>query len=599
MAQSMNPSIPLDEYGSIQRSMPPRSMYGSRQDNQDFMDYDLMKREQKRALSAMADRASRDDQHYKGMSRAPMRESATGRYPGGGRSGGAMHREELMQQPPPLGSSRTSRSLMELEGQMMQLEKQIEMRRRNEEMLKRELEREQISRNRSMSAYPMMGSSSSSSRSSYQPPPPSFPMPVVPPLDFMRTMMPPPPLIPPPMPMHSQMRFSRDASPMMMRKTPVVHGGRSGMPQLEDEDVICVEDDDFSAEGFINSGIYGSGSSSREVMMGRRKLAPVQKASVRNRLGGAAAADLGGPGGLVTSKNRPSVEKAQLMDGVGPGGLAGRIGGTNVSNRLGLQSGGAGGGLGNRLGAPKSAINRLSVGAAGGANAKTRLALKSNVKPKGEMKMNILRIMPVPSETSEDEVKAVFEDSSNIVSVTFSKPRKNRTGPGEVCVALVEFDSVENCEGAFEGLATDLQIGDMACKAQLGAEKVGAAEEGNAEVEEPSQKKCLCIMPIPASTSEEEIKEVLVNPMNVTSVSFTQPRRNKYGPGEVCCAIVEFDSGNSCAEAFEAAAAAGELEVGAMKCKAQLSDGQRKRRNEGGGFFPAKRQYMGFKGGFM
>ena len=46
--------------------------------------------------------------------------------------------------------------------------------------------------------------------------------------------------------------------------------------------------------GSVFAGIYGSSSSSREVMMGRRKLAPVQKASVRNRLGGAAAADLGG-----------------------------------------------------------------------------------------------------------------------------------------------------------------------------------------------------------------------------------------------------------------------------------------------------------------
>ena len=70
MAQSMTPSIPLDEYGSAQRSMP-RSMYGPRQDTQDHMDYDLMKREQKRALSAMADRASRHDQPYKAMHRGP------------------------------------------------------------------------------------------------------------------------------------------------------------------------------------------------------------------------------------------------------------------------------------------------------------------------------------------------------------------------------------------------------------------------------------------------------------------------------------------------------------------------------------------------
>ena len=55
-----------------------------------------------------------------------------------------------------------------------------------------------------------------------------------------------------------------------------------------------------------------------------------------------------------------------------------------------------------------------------------------------------------------------------------SKPRKNRAGPGEVCVALVEFDSVENCEKAFEGLS-DLEIGGMACKAQLGGEKVNVS----------------------------------------------------------------------------------------------------------------------------
>ena len=73
MAKTMNARnerLPLAEYGSSQRSLGPGSrripsVYESRQRTQELMDYDLMKREQKRALSAMADRASREEELYK------------------------------------------------------------------------------------------------------------------------------------------------------------------------------------------------------------------------------------------------------------------------------------------------------------------------------------------------------------------------------------------------------------------------------------------------------------------------------------------------------------------------------------------------------
>ena len=45
----------------------------------------------------------------------------------------------------------------------------------------------------------------------------------------------------------------RHPSPVMIRKTPLARAGMAA--QLEEDDVVCVDDDDFAAEGFIDSGI--------------------------------------------------------------------------------------------------------------------------------------------------------------------------------------------------------------------------------------------------------------------------------------------------------------------------------------------------------
>ena len=85
------------------------------------------------------------------------------------------------------------------------------------------------------------------------------------------------------------------------------------------------------------------------------------------------------------------------------------------------------------------------------------------------------------------------------------------------------------------------------------------------------RKNALVIMPIPASTSEDEIKAVFVNATHISSVSFTKPRKNRFAPGEICCAIVEFDAPETCAEALESVSSS-ELEIAGMKCKAQKSE---------------------------
>ena len=190
---------------------------------------------------------------------------------------------------------------------------------------------------------------------------------------------------------------SRSQSPLMIRKVPQSRPGElegNTLVELEnDDDVLCVDDGDFDAEGFINSG-----GASREVLMGRRKLAPGQKAPVKNRLGVGTTNEGGGPG-VVTAKNRFPIEGTipDLMGVANPtkkAGLADRIGGSSpatLEERLGVEgtymggisvSGRLGGGLGkanmmNRLGAANSALSRLS-GVGNSGDARSRLSANAS-----------------------------------------------------------------------------------------------------------------------------------------------------------------------------------------------------------------------------
>merc|ERR1719240_1614034 len=110
---------------------------------------------------------------------------------------------------------------------------------------------------------------------------------------------------------------NRPKSPVMIRNVP-----RQRPEELDDfagdDDIVCVDDDDFAAEGFIREG-----GTPREVLMGRRKLAPGSKAPVRNRLGGGS--------GLVTAKNKTRVP--DLMGGASPNNASG----ASLGERLGME----------------------------------------------------------------------------------------------------------------------------------------------------------------------------------------------------------------------------------------------------------------------
>ena len=74
-------------------------------------------------------------------------------------------------------------------------------------------------------------------------------------------------------------------------------------------------------------------------------------------------------------------------------------------------------------------------------------------------------------------------------------------------------------------------------------------------------------MPIPASTSKEQIQDLFANSSHINCVTTTKPKKNQFSAGEVCCAFVEFDSAEMCAQAFEVSPDF--VEIGGMKSRVQ------------------------------